>query len=78
MFSVSLPPNRSYRVQPYAFGVPTANELGAALPDRGGRGLFGNSEVWVTETPSPTAITVLRERAGPVPASALLADLEPS
>src|SRR5579871_1408738 len=23
-FSVSLPPNRSYRVQPYAFGVPTA------------------------------------------------------
>ncbi len=55
-----------------------ANELGAALPDRGGRGLFGNSEVWVTETPSPTAITVLRERAGPVPASALLADLEPS
>jgi hypothetical protein len=50
-----------------------ANELGAALPERAGRGLFGNSEVWVTETPSPTAIAVLRERAGPVPASALWA-----
>ena len=29
-----------------------ANELGQALPGRAGRGLFGNSEVWVTETPS--------------------------
>jgi len=49
------------------------NELGVALPDRGGRGLFGNSEVWVTETLSTTAGALLRERAGPVPASALWA-----
>jgi hypothetical protein len=28
-----------------------------------------------TETPSPTAIAVLRERAEPMPAGALLADL---
>ena len=40
-----------------------ADELGQALPGRGGRGLFGNSEVWVTETPSPTAAAVLRDRA---------------
>jgi hypothetical protein len=37
-----------------------AGELGRALSDRGGRGLFGNSEVWVTETPSRAAATVLR------------------
>jgi hypothetical protein len=55
-----------------------ANELGAALPERAGRGLFGNSEVWVTETPSPTAIAVLRERAGPVSASALWAGAVPA
>ena len=29
-----------------------ANELGQALTGRAGRGLFGNSKVWVTETPS--------------------------
>lgn len=44
------------------------NELGAALPERGGRGLFGNSEVWVTESASPTAIGILRQRAEPMPA----------
>ena len=54
------------------------NELGAALPARGGRGLFGNSEVWVTESPSPTATALLRQRAEPVPASALWAGPEPS
>ncbi|MFJ4918269.1 hypothetical protein [Streptomyces sp. NPDC088725] len=36
-------------------------ELGQALSDRGGRGLFGNSDVWVTQTPSRTAAAVLRE-----------------
>jgi len=55
-----------------------ANELGAALPDRGGRGLFGNSEVWVTERPSTTATALLRERAEPVPVSALWPAVEPS
>jgi hypothetical protein len=35
-------------------------ELGQALTGRGGRGLFGNSEVWVTGTKSPFATAVLR------------------
>ncbi|NJP45352.1 hypothetical protein [Actinacidiphila epipremni] len=39
-----------------------AGELGEALPGRAGRGLFGNSEVWVTQTPSRIAARVLRER----------------
>ncbi|QHY93890.1 hypothetical protein SSPS47_01955 [Streptomyces sp. S4.7] len=43
-----------------------AGELGQALSGRGGRGLFGNSDVWVTQTPSSTAAAVLREsRAAP-------------
>ncbi|MFI6694737.1 hypothetical protein ACIBLA_23835 [Streptomyces sp. NPDC050433] len=37
-----------------------AGELGAALSGRAGRGLFGNSDVWVTQTPSRTAAAVLR------------------
>ena len=49
-----------------------ANELGEALPGRAGRGLFGNSDVWVTETPSRIAVAILDERtleqsAGPAP-----------
>jgi hypothetical protein len=36
-----------------------SGELGQALKGHGGRGLFGNSEVWVTETPSPVAAAVL-------------------
>jgi hypothetical protein len=40
-----------------------ANELGKALTGRAGRGLFGNSEVWVTEALSPTATAVLAQRA---------------
>jgi hypothetical protein len=42
-------------------------ELGRALTGRAGRGLFGNSEVWVTETPSRGAAAILagdRERGG--------------
>ncbi|WP_405792938.1 hypothetical protein [Streptomyces sp. NBC_01506] len=43
-----------------------AGELGQALSGRAGRGLFGNSDVWVTQTPSRTAAAVLREsRAAP-------------
>jgi hypothetical protein len=34
-------------------------ELGRALADGSGRGLFGNSEVWVTETPSQVATAIL-------------------
>jgi hypothetical protein len=36
-----------------------AGELGQSLSGRSGRGLFGSSEVWVTETPSRTAAGVL-------------------
>ena len=36
-----------------------SGELGRALSGRSGRGLFGSSEVWVTETPSRTAAGVL-------------------
>jgi hypothetical protein len=36
-----------------------ANQLGQALPGRAGRGLFGNSKVWVTETPRRSAAAIL-------------------
>ena len=36
-----------------------AGELGQSLSGRSGRGLFGSSEVWVTEMPSRTAAVVL-------------------
>jgi hypothetical protein len=36
-----------------------ANELGQALSGRAGRGLFGNSQVWVTETPTRSAAAIL-------------------
>ncbi|GHJ35630.1 hypothetical protein [Streptomyces sp. TS71-3] len=42
-----------------------AGELGHSLTGRSGRGLFGNSEVWVTQAPSPSAAEVLRERPEP-------------
>ncbi|SCK24293.1 hypothetical protein H181DRAFT_01839 [Streptomyces sp. WMMB 714] len=42
-------------------------ELGRALTGRAGRGLFGNSEVWVTETPSRIAASILRARPEPPP-----------
>jgi len=40
-----------------------AGELGRALSGRAGRGLFGGSGVWVTETVSPLAASVLSEPA---------------
>ena len=49
------------------------NELGQALPGRAGRGLFGNSDVWVTETPSRIAATILNEQREHQPPSALWA-----
>jgi hypothetical protein len=42
-------------------------ELGKAL-DGGGRGLFGNSEVWVTQAPSTSAAGVLDRNHTPPPA----------
>ena len=50
-----------------------ANELGQALPGRAGRGLFGNSDVWVTEAPSRTAAALLGQRREQPPAGALWA-----
>ncbi|HEX6523491.1 MAG TPA: hypothetical protein VF070_26345 [Streptosporangiaceae bacterium] len=44
-----------------------ATELGQALTGRGGRGLFGNSGVWVTETPSQTAAAILAKQVEHVP-----------
>jgi hypothetical protein len=37
-------------------------ELGQALSGRAGRGLFGSSQVWVTETPSRGAVAILARR----------------
>jgi hypothetical protein len=45
-----------------------AGELGQALSARAGRGLFGNSDVWVTETPSRIAASILGQRTGTPPA----------
>jgi len=36
-----------------------ANELGKVLTGRAGRGLFGSSQVWVTETPPRSAAAIL-------------------
>jgi hypothetical protein len=36
-----------------------SNELGQALSGRAGRGLFGNSKVWVTESPVRSAAAIL-------------------
>jgi len=51
-----------------------ASELGRALTGRAGRGLFGSSDVWVTETASPTAAAVLTARRGQPPAGAWQAE----
>ncbi len=45
-----------------------ARELGQALDGRAGRGLFGNSPVWVTETPSRAAAAILGADRVPPPA----------
>ena len=45
-----------------------AGELGRSLSGRAGRGLFGSSDVWVTETLSPLAASVLSRSSAP-PAS---------
>ena len=55
------------RIRPPERRDPSA-ELGQALSGRGGRGLFGNSEVWVTQAPSPTAAAILAQTRRPPPA----------
>lgn len=42
-----------------------SGELGHALARRAGRGLFGSSDVWVTQAPSPDAAAVLRGKTVP-------------
>jgi hypothetical protein len=44
-----------------------SRELGRALHGRAGRGLFGNSEVWVTQALSPVATALLRAQPAPPP-----------
>ena len=51
-----------------------ANELGQALPGRAGRGLFGSSDVWVTETPSRKAAAILGQLREQPPVGALWAE----
>ena len=43
------------------------SELGRMLSGRAGRGLFGNSDVWVTETPSQVAAKILDQGHGQQP-----------
>jgi hypothetical protein len=52
------------RVPPPVRADPV-RELGQALPGRAGRGLFGSSPVWVTETPSRLAADVLGQSQVP-------------
>ena len=44
-----------------------SRELGQSLRGQAGRGLFGNSEVWITESPSPVAARLLRTQPPPPP-----------
>lgn len=51
---------------PLPDGVNPVLDLGRALPGRAGRGLFGNSAIWVTETPSRVAAAILgKDRTQP-------------
>jgi hypothetical protein len=49
-------------------------ELGQMLSERSGRGLFGNSGVWVTETPSRMAAAILSQQRGQPATNGLRAD----
>jgi hypothetical protein len=50
-----------------------ANEIGQTLSGRAGRGLFGSSDVWVTQTPSPAAAAILYQDRDRAPATELWA-----
>ena len=54
-----------------------ASELGQALSGLAGRGLFGNSEVWVSETPSQSTAAILAERGEQPPPGTLWAEGSP-
>lgn len=49
-------------------------ELGQILSGRSGRGLFGNSDVWVTETASQVAATILGQAGTEPPTASLWAE----
>lgn len=49
-------------------------ELGQTLTGRAGRGLFGSSDVWVTEAPSAVAAAVLGQAGAPETMRQLLAE----
>ena len=51
-----------------------AVELGQILSGRSGRGLFGNSDVWVTETASPVAATIMDQTRTEPPTGDLWAE----
>jgi hypothetical protein len=51
-----------------------ALELGQMLSGRSGRGLFGNSDVWVTETPAPAAEMVTEQAHARPPTADLWAE----
>lgn len=70
--ATAVPQDLAARFPPPRRADP-ANELGQALTGRGGRGLFGNCEVWVTQAPSQAAAVVLAERGAQQPAELLRA-----
>jgi hypothetical protein len=51
-----------------------AGELGQILSGRSGRGLFGNSDVWVTETASQVAATIMDQARTEPPTKDLWAE----
>ncbi len=51
-----------------------AGELGQILSGRSGRGLFGNSDVWVTETASQVAATIMDQARTEPPTGDLWAE----
>jgi hypothetical protein len=51
-----------------------AGELGQILSGRSGRGLFGNSDVWVTETASQVAATIMDQARTEPPTADLWAE----
>ncbi len=53
-----------------------SRELGQALHGRAGRGLFGSSKVWVSETLSPVAAAILSQRPAQPPARGRHAERE--
>ena len=63
--AVSFPPPE--RAEP-------AGELGQILSGRSGRGLFGNSDVWVTETASQVAATIMDQARTDPPTAGLWAE----